>query len=337
MAQVREKWIIDTDPGCDDMMAILYLMNQPNVDILIIGTIDGNVPLKNTTNNMKKIMKWSGKSIPIHQGSPYPILKIYENIESYHYCDGLGEIDEIMKFDATDVKIEKENSALKYVELIMKYPGEINFLLIGPLTNFATAYMLNPDISNLVKNIYIMGGSLHSRGNQNCTGEFNFAYDFVAAKIVMSNFKNIILTPWEPTEIIYFRDGQMQRVRDALSVENICINEHIHYHSNLIIRKYSERMNGIQFCDLYCVMSYFSPSCVKSFFTGQIDINIDSKEMFGSMYIKNKKKILMDYIGFKNSEEFKKSCENHHIMIEQFSESRVVKEFEKIFIQKYDC
>ena len=78
MAQVREKWIIDTDPGCDDMMAILYLMNQPNVDILMIGTIDGNVPLKNTTNNMKKIMKWSGKSIPIHQGSPYPILKIYE-------------------------------------------------------------------------------------------------------------------------------------------------------------------------------------------------------------------------------------------------------------------
>jgi inosine-uridine nucleoside N-ribohydrolase len=332
MAQKREKWIIDTDPGCDDMMAIIYLMNQPNVDILMIGTIDGNVPLHHTTSNMKKILKWSGKSLPIHQGSPHPILKTYENIESYHYCDGLGEIDEIMKFDASEIKIEKENSALKYLELIMKHPGEINFLLIGPLTNFATAYMLNPDIPNLVKNIYVMGGSLHARGNQNCAGEFNFAYDFVAAKIVMSNFKNIILTPWEPTEIIYFKDGLMEKIKDSLCDEKKNINQHIHYHSDLIIRKYSQRMNGIQFCDLYCVISYFCPSSVKSYFTGKIDINIDSKDMLGSIYIKNKKKILVDYDTYKNSEEFKKSEENHHLIINQFCETKVVKEFEKIFI-----
>ena len=327
----KEKWIIDTDPGCDDMMAILYMMNQPNIEILMIGTIDGNVSLKNTTNNTKKIMKWSGKSIPIHQGSSFPIVKVYENTESYHYFDGLGEIDEIMNFSANEIQVEQENSALKYVELILKHPNQINLLLIGPLTNIATAYMLNPEIVNLVKSVYIMGGSTHSRGNHNCMGEFNFAYDFVAAKIVMSSFKNIILTPWEATECIYIKDHLINDIKSSLIEANHSINENVHFHSNLIVRKYSQKMSGIQLCDLYCAMSYFCPKSVKEFFIGQVDINIDSKDAYGAMVVIRKKKLNNEY-GNINHEVFKKLGSDHHIIIEKFHEKKVFKELEIIFL-----
>jgi purine nucleosidase len=329
----REKWIIDADPGCDDMMAILYMMSQRNAEILMIGTIDGNVCLEHTTNNLKKILKWSRQSVPVHKGSPGPIIKVYDNVESYHYYDGLADIEEIKKFSAEEVQIEKGSSAVKIVENILKYPNEVNLLLLGPLTNIAAAYMLAPEIANLTKSVYIMGGSLNSRGNLNCPAEFNFAYDFISTKIILSNFKNAIITPWEPTEIVYIKDSHVEDLTKKFAAQNISLNEHIHFYSSLIIEKYTKEKTGIQFCDLYTAMTIYNMSCVQKFCVCELDISIDSKDFSGMVYIKKKLNVAKDMEQFVNSGELKKlGSGNYHLLVEKFHDDKVFVDFERIFV-----
>ena len=320
----KEKWIIDTDPGCDDMMAILYMMTQRDAEILMITTIDGNVCLENVTKNIKKILKWSGKTIPIHKGSPNPILKIYENVESYHFTDGLANIE--------DIQIEKESSIVKIVEYILKNPNEINLLLLGPLTNIAAAYMLEPSICNLVKSVYIMGGSLNSRGNLNCPAEFNFAYDFISTKMILSHFKNVIITPWEPTEIVYIKDHHMESISKNLASKKISMSKHLHFYSSLIIKKYTQEKSGIQFCDLYAAMTIANRVCVNKYSVYELEVVIDSTDMLGMLVIKSRKNILTEMEKFVSGGEFKKMGEYYHLLIENFHEDHIVEDFERIFL-----
>lgn len=331
----KEKWIIDTDPGCDDMMAILYMMSQKDSEILMFGTIDGNVCLENVTKNMKKILKWSNlnKKVPIHRGSPNPILKAYDNAESYHYYDGLADIDGIQNFNADDIPIEKESSPLKIVENILKYPHQVNLLLLGPLTNIAAAYLLEPEIANLVKSVYIMGGSFQSRGNLNCPAEFNFAYDFISTKMVLSNFRNVIITPWEPTEVVYIRDHHVEGLTKKFQTNNILINENVHLYSSLIIQKYTKEKNGIQFCDLYSAMSIYNMSCVEKFSLCELDVIIDSKDFSGMLVIKKRRDVKTDMKTFFESGFLKKlKGVKYHVMVEKFKEEEIILDFERIFV-----
>jgi inosine-uridine nucleoside N-ribohydrolase len=328
----KEKWIIDTDPGCDYMMAILYMLSIKITDILLITTIDGNVCLDKTTHNAQKLMKWTGMKIPIHRGSPNPILKIYENLESYHCEDGFGDIDEIQKVEAKDIKIEDEPSSVKMVEYILKYPGKVNLLLLGPLTNIATAYMLEPKIKDFVKSVYIMGGSLLSRGNQNCPGEFNFAYDFIAAKIILSNFKNVILTPWEPTEVVYVTSQVMEKISKSFCVESESYNKHLFYYSSLIVDKYTTTRRGIQFCDMYSAITAYNGECVSNYSLCQLDISIDSHAMFGMVITKNKIKFNEEFNSFMKSEKYKKKGENYHVVIESFDQEKIYNLLRNLFV-----
>jgi purine nucleosidase len=329
----KEKWIIDTDPGCDDMMAILYMMSQKDSEILMIGTIDGNVCLENVTKNMKKILKWSKQKVPIYRGSPNPIIKVYDNVESYHYYDGLADIDEIQKFHADDVPIESESSPLKIVENIMKHPHQVNLLLLGPLTNIATAFLLEPEIANLVKSVYIMGGSLQSRGNLNCPGEFNFAYDFISTKMVLSNFKNVIITPWEPTESVYIRDHHVEGLTKKFKANNVLLNEYVHHYSSLIIQKYTKEKNGIQFCDLYTAMSIYNMPCVEKFSVCELDVIIDSKDFLGMLMIKKRIDVKSDMKTYLESGALKKSNKgSYHLIVEKFKEEEIFLDFERIFV-----
>ena len=331
MNDFKEKWIIDTDPGCDDMMAILYMITRKNTDILMISLVDGNVSIENVSSNSRKILKISGKSIPLYLGSHFPIIKSIPNIESYHYCDGLGDIEEIRKYDANDIRIEKENSIIKIIEYAEKYPNQINLLLLGPLTTLATAYKIYPKINMLFKNIYMMGGSIFSRGNTLPTTEFNFCYDYIAAKIVLSNFKNIIITPWEPTEDIFIRDTHMEdlAIKLNLSWSNY---ENIKLHFvHLILKKFTLEKGGLNLCDLYSAIPAFKLNAVKKFSMCKIDIVIDSNENNGMCCFVKREIINKNFNDFVKSELNKFNIKGYHLMIEKLDKECIISEYESIF------
>jgi purine nucleosidase len=88
------------------------------------------------------------------------------------------------------------------VELVKEHPNEMEFLCIGPLTNLALAIRLEPNLTNLIKSITIMGGSEGAKGNTTRTAEFNFWADPESAQIIMQAFfgkDKIKLITWECT------------------------------------------------------------------------------------------------------------------------------------------
>jgi len=327
----KEKWIIDTDPGCDDMMALLYLLKRDDIEILMISLVDGNVSLDHVAQNSKKILKMAGKSTPLYRGSSVPIIKMFENEESYHYCDGLGDIEEIRKYDADDIAIERENSIIKMIEYIEMYKNEINILCLGPLTTLAAAYMLKPDIVNKINKIYMMGGSMLSQGNIIPCSEFNFAYDFIAAKIVISNFKNIILTTWEPTFDMIINDQTLIRYSDNISFKKKKLNQIIFYFVSLIIKKFTLEKSGTQVCDLYTVIPIFNPKSVKKFSIKKCDVIIDSLNMLGMLVINSHKVVRRD---FSELDCVLIDCDEpgQHILIDQFDETVIHEEYEDVFV-----
>lgn len=329
----KEKWIIDTDPGFDDLMAILYLINKPNTEVLMISTADGNVSINKTTENARKVVKWSGKKIPIYRGSETPIYKTFSNDKSFFYADGLGDIDEIRNYSPDDVQVEEGNAVLKMIELAEAYPNEINLLVIGPLTNLAVACMLHPNISNLFKNIYMMGGSITSKGNDNsCMGEFNFNFDYLATKVVFTNYKNIILTPWEPTEDIRLRNENMENIEKKLEQSNNNYNKQTHRICKLVIDKFTKKRNGLTICDLYCAMTAFDNKCVNKFSLCKLDTMIDSHANYGMVFVKGRKYILDEYFNFKDKEFQKKfKGSDYHLIIERFNVNNIIEEIELIY------
>jgi len=327
----KQKWIVDTDPGCDDMMALLYMLKRSDIEILMISLVDGNVGLEFVAQNSRKILKMAGKSIPLYKGSSVPIIKEFENEESYHYCDGLGDIEEIKKFDANDISIEKENSIIKMIEYIEMYKHEINLLCLGPLTTLAAAYMLNPDILKYINRIYMMGGSSLSKGNLIPCSEFNFAYDFIAAKIVISNFNNIILTPWEPTADLIVSDRTINMFSENITVKNKKLNEFIFYYVSLIISKFTLEKSGTQLCDLYSVIPIFNQNSVIEFSVNKCDIIIDSLGMLGMLLVKSKKFVKRSFSDLESVlEELRE--EGQHIFIDKFDECVIFEEYENVFV-----
>ena len=163
------------------------------------------------------------------------------------------------------------------VELVKQFPKEINFLCLAPLTNLACAYMIYPEIVDNINMIYLMGGSCKSLGNHIPSAEFNSAYDFVSTKLVFDNFKNIIITPWEPTVSLHFDCGVLNKVKKNFIENNIRYNERVYYYTEKILEIYDEKRSGTEYCDLYSVIPAFNLESVKKFFIADIDVSFDSQ------------------------------------------------------------
>ena len=84
-------------------------------------------------------------------------------------------------------------------EFLVKKAKEGNFCLIclGPLTNIALACILYPEFPSKIDEIYVMGGTILGKGNDDYNNEFNFFADPEATFRVFKDFKMIHLVPWE--------------------------------------------------------------------------------------------------------------------------------------------
>lgn len=180
--------IIDTDPGHDDALAIMLLVRSNMFDIRAITTVSGNVDIQKATNNARFVLDLINSRIPIFSGSVKPLKKklIQANV---HGVSGLA--------GANITKIEKLNGLAieKIIEIVRANPKQVSIVAIGPETNIAKAFIKDPELSKLIKQIVIMGGAINVHGNKSSVAEFNIFVDPDAAKIVFDAPVKKILVP----------------------------------------------------------------------------------------------------------------------------------------------
>ena len=276
------------------------------------------------------------KHIPIAKGAHIPIIKQFNNDSGFHFTDGLGDAEELKSFEYDDIEILSSLAPLKIIELVKKYPNEINLLCVGPLTNIATAYMLWPEIVNKLGFIYVMGGSTKCFGNHICTAEYNSAYDFISTKIVFDNFKNLIITPWEPTESLTYNQIFTKEIKKDFDEKGIKYNESLYSYWEIILKNYDLRNKGVglEICDLYSIIPAFNFDSVKKFFISDMEVVIDSRENVGMTVIRNKTEYKGTYEEFwKSKINSKDYLGSRKIVFDQLNKDELHKEFLTIFTE----
>jgi len=174
----KPKLIIDTDPGHDDALAILMLLRSKRFDVQAVTTVAGNSSIENVTRNAQAILDLADSKAPVFSGGPEPLERTLVQAV-VHGADGLAG------FDTGGTKFRLTGDAPeKIVEIVRRFPGEVTILAIGPLTNIARAFQLDPELPSLIPELAIMGGAIAVPGNKNRVAEFNFFVDPEAADIV---------------------------------------------------------------------------------------------------------------------------------------------------------
>ncbi|WCE30775.1 nucleoside hydrolase [Vibrio sp. SCSIO 43137] len=176
------KFLIDTDTASDDAVALLMALREPEVSIEAITTVCGNCPLDTASKNaLVTIEKAATYAPPVYKGMARPILRDLHTCENVHGEDGMGD----MNLPEPSLMVAEGNAVDKIIEYAYAFPGELEIITIGPLTNVAMAIRKDPAIQGLIKHIYIMGGTGLGPGNITPVAEFNFWVDAEAASIVI--------------------------------------------------------------------------------------------------------------------------------------------------------
>jgi purine nucleosidase len=174
--------ILDGDPGHDDAINILLALASPELDVLGIGTVFGNVGLEHTTRNALVIRELTGHSVPIYAGADRPLVAPRISAEAVHGHSGLDG----PHLPPPRRGAEAGHAARFIIEAVRARPGEVTLLPTGPLTNLALALRLAPDIAPLIRQVVWMGGSTDT-GNWTPAAEFNALADPHAAHIVFTS------------------------------------------------------------------------------------------------------------------------------------------------------
>lgn len=90
---MARKIIIDTDPGQDDAVAILLAQPGPELEVLGLSIVAGNVPLHHAVNNALMICELAGRpDLPVYAGCDAPISRRLVTAEHVHGKTGLDGI-----------------------------------------------------------------------------------------------------------------------------------------------------------------------------------------------------------------------------------------------------
>ncbi|GAB5505681.1 MAG: nucleoside hydrolase [Rhizobiaceae bacterium] len=196
MAGAR-KIIIDTDPGQDDAVAILLALASPELEVVGITAVAGNVPLALTEKNARKICELAGRpETPVFAGADRPLERKLVTAEHVHGKTGLDGPD----LPEPEMPLQDKNAVDFIVETLMAAaPGEITLCPLGPLTNIALAMRQEPAIVPRIREIVLMGGGFFEGGNITPTAEFNIYVDPEAADIVFRSGVPITMMPLDVT------------------------------------------------------------------------------------------------------------------------------------------
>jgi inosine-uridine nucleoside N-ribohydrolase len=204
LAQQRQKIIFDTDfafPPQDDAMALFFVLNSPELEILGITTVAGNRSLNVATTDALKVLEVTQRTeLPVYVGAASPLLHKGTEWDTKRHGGWYANDPAPEPPGGFAKKKPEAKSAIDFlVSAVIQNPGQVTILAIGPLTNIAMAMRMEPKFAGNVKQLVIMGGAIASLpdggGNHTPNAEFNFYVDPEAAQIVLRSGIPIVLSP----------------------------------------------------------------------------------------------------------------------------------------------
>lgn len=181
-APPTRRLLVDTDPGIDDLAALLFAFGSPRLEIEALTTVWGNTDVDHCTRNALLILEALGRDdIPVYRGVEGPLMRDTEFLGRHvHGHDGLGDLDPSPPSRAATAGRATE----AIVERVLREPGELDLVALGPLTNVALALSLEPAVASALRSLVVMGGATLVPGNVTPVASANFWNDPEAAAVV---------------------------------------------------------------------------------------------------------------------------------------------------------
>jgi inosine-uridine nucleoside N-ribohydrolase len=193
--------ILDVDTGTDDAVAVMFAALHPDLDLIGVTTVAGNLPVANTTDNTLRVLDWIGKpAIPVHRGLSRQLVHrgrlaaIHAQRDSPRDRHG-----NVLPLPATDLAAAPVGAVEFLVETLRSTTEQLTLVAVGPLTNVAVAVLIAPELVEAVDDLVVMGGG-HAVANTTPAAEFNIWADPEAAHVVFTaGFERLTLVSLDAT------------------------------------------------------------------------------------------------------------------------------------------
>lgn len=290
------KYIIDTDPGIDDAIAIMLgYLNK--LDIIGFTLASGNIEEEKSENNLKVIQDFLESNIKIYKSSQYNECN-HELAKHVHGEDGLG----YTIFPKNNRKTEKLSAEDFIIKASKKYKDNLTLICFGSLSNLANAIRKDKKVVQRIKHLVIMATS-YAPEEKELYHEFNISVDPESAKLVFdSPFKDIKVITHEAGIKAFIEKDYMESLASS--------KNKISRFVNLISKKYIEfsydkyKTIGMGAPDPITISSIINPKTVE-FTPCKIEINLE-KEKKGTCNITLTDKSNIQISTNINLEEFRK-------------------------------
>jgi purine nucleosidase len=184
--------LIDTDTASDDAVALIMALRSPQVRVLAITVVAGNVTVEQGTQNALYTVELCGSDVPVFSGAAAPLVRPLEDASWFHGQDGLGDHG----YQPAKRTAETEFAVDAIIRTARANPG-MEIITLGPLTNLALALRQWPELAANVSRCVVMGGAPCCEGNVTPSAEYNFWVDPEGARVVLRSQLPIELVGWQ--------------------------------------------------------------------------------------------------------------------------------------------
>jgi purine nucleosidase len=190
---MRRRIIIDTDPGLDDAVAILFALASPEeLEVLSLVAVAGNLPLAQTERNARRVCALAGRpELSVYAGCARPLMNPLITADNIHNDPRLAAV-----LPEPGMPLQAQHGVEFLIETLRSAEaGAITLCALGPLTNIAMALVKAPEVAGGIRELAVMGGACFELGNVTPAAEFNIHVDPHAAAIVVDSGIPITMIP----------------------------------------------------------------------------------------------------------------------------------------------
>jgi len=279
----KQKIIIDTDPGHDDVLAIMLLVKSNLFEIEGITTVAGNSDIQNVTNNARYVIDLLEKNILLYSGSEKPLKREFVKAV-VHGKGGLAGADVKKKEFLNNLAVEK------IIEIVRKNPKKVSIVALGPQTNIAKAFLKDKKLPELIKEVVIMGGTFNAPGNKSRVAEFNVFVDPEAAEIVFNSRVKKVIVPLDVCNNIFFKLDDFNKLKSTKLYKPL----------SSMMKEFLKGISsdeGVERILVYDALSAYYLINPKAFLLEKADVKIETRGKFtsGMTVVEARKKVKKEF------------------------------------------
>jgi purine nucleosidase len=221
----RTFWI-DTDTASDDAVALIMAFMNPDIEVVGLSIVAGNVPLDMGVQNALYTAELCAATAPIYVGAAKPLSRELGTAQFVHGEDGMGDIG----LPLSGRTPTSGNAVDKLIEAIHLHADHIELVTLGPLTNIALALQQDPSIARSVKRCVVMGAVADHIGNVTQVAEFNMWVDPEAVDVVLRSGMHLEFVGWDisrteavvtPQESAMIRSLGTERANFSVDIQRV--------------------------------------------------------------------------------------------------------------------